>query len=146
MEAKLEQLTTAEQEWIVQQIAAAQEFVRRIVGKDTTELPSPEDLDNAFDCWLQSHDPADANSVVNCVGIAFGQHLVNSTSLEWVIATDDYGTELAIYGSRGDILLFPQNFVAKRYEANIGLFIVESIQQIRADVSDIQSQNNSDAV
>lgn len=136
MDAKIEQLTAGEQEWIVQQMAMAHEFVQRTLNKETDELPSPEDLDQAFNAWLHSHGPSDANSVINCVGVAFGQHLVDSTSLEWVIASDEYGTELALYGlpGQGDILLYPQNFVAKRYEANVGIFIAESINQIRSDV------------
>lgn len=136
MDAKIEQLTAGEQEWIVQQMAMAHEFVQRTLNKETDELPSPEDLDQAFNAWLHSHHPSDANSVINCVGVAFGQHLVDSTSLEWVIASDEYGTELALYGlpGQGDILLYPQNFVAKRYEANVGIFIAESINEIRSDV------------
>jgi len=141
MDAKIEQLTAGEHEWIEQQLAIAQEFVQLTLNKDTEELPSPEDLDQAFDSWLHSlsQDPSDANSVINCVGIAFGQHLVDSTPLEWVIASDAYGTELALYGlpGQGDILVYPQNFVAKRYEANVGIFIVGSLNQIRSDVSSV---------
>ena len=141
MDTKIEQLTAGEHEWIAQQIGAAHEFVQRTLNKDTGELPSPEDLDQAFNSWLHSisHDGADANSVVNCVGVAFGQHLVDSTPLEWVIASDAYGTELALYAllGEGDVLVYPQNFVAKRYEANVGIFIVESVNQIRSDVSSV---------
>jgi len=141
MDAKIEQLTAGEHEWIEQQLAIAQEFVQRTLNKDTEELPSPEDLDQAFDSWLHSlsQDPSDANSVINCIGIAFGQHLVDSTPLEWVIASDAYGTELALYGlpGQGDVLVYPQNFVAKRYEANVGIFIVGSLNQIRSDVSSV---------
>ncbi len=147
MDAKIEQLTAGEHEWIEQQIALAHEFVQRTLNKDTEGLPSPEDLDQAFDSWLNSqlHDPSDANSVINCVGVAFGQHLVDSTALEWVIASDEYGTELALYGlpGQGDILVYPQNFVAKRYEAKVGIFIVESVNQIRLDVSSVRRRTSS---
>lgn len=143
MEQKIEELTAAENDWISQQIAAARNFVGEAIGEDSTDLPSPEDLDQAFNSWLNSvsHDPADANSVINCVGIAFGQHLVNTTPLQWVIATDDYGTELALYGlpGNGDVLVYPQNFVAKRYEAKVGTFIVESIKQIQTDVNKVEA-------
>lgn len=139
MDTKIEQLTAGEHEWIEQQIVIAHEFVQRTLNKETEELPSTEDLDQAFNSWLHSrtHDPSDANSVINCVGIAFGQHLVDSTPLEWVIASDAYGTELALYAlpGEGDVLVYPQNFVAKRYESNVGIFIVESVNQIRSDVS-----------
>lgn len=141
MKPKIEQLTSAEQEWIADQIAMAKEFVRETIGKDSDDLPSAEDLDQAFGTWLESHDPAEANSVVNCVGAAFGQHLVNTTPLEWVIATDEYGTELAVYGLPGeaDILVFPQNFVAKRYESKVGEFIVASLNQFQKDIADVET-------
>ena len=146
MKAKIEQLTPAEQEWISQQIEAAKVFVSETLGEGINDLPSPQDLDRAFNAWLTSpsHDPADANFVVNCVGIAFGQHLVNTTPLKWVIATDEYGTELAVFGleGTGDVLVYPQNFVAKRYEAKSGVFIVASIQQLQADVSKIENRNS----
>lgn len=87
--------------------------MQRTLNKDTEELPTPEDLDQAFNSWLHSlaPDEAEANLVVNCVGIAFGQHLVNSTPLEWAIASDEYGTELALYGlpSQRDILVYQES-------------------------------------
>lgn len=147
MEQKIEQLTPAEQDWISQQIGVANEFVGKATDGDSTDLPSPEELDQAFNSWLNSvsHDPADANSVINCVGIAFGQHLVNTTPLQWVIATDNYGTELALYGlpGNGDVLVYPQIFVAKRYEARVGTFIVESIKQIQRDVNKVEARKPS---
>ena len=147
MKPKIDQLTSAEQDWILQQIGAAKEFAYKTTGADPMDLPSPEDLDQAFNSWLTSvsHDSADANSIVNCVGIAFGQHLVNTTPLQWVIATDDYGTELAVHGlpGTGDILVYPQNFVAKRYEAKVGTFIVESIKQIQTEVNRAEARKVS---
>ena len=144
MNAKIEQLTPEEHEWISEQIAAAKLFVAQTTGKEQNELPSPEDLDQAFGSWLKTHDPAEANSVVNCVGVAFGQHLVNTTSLEWVIATDEYGTELAAYGlpGNGDILVYPQNFVTKRYEARESGFIVESVNKIQKQVADVEKSGS----
>jgi hypothetical protein len=140
MNAKIDQLTPAEHEWIAEQIDATKLFVAETVGTVQNELPSPEDLDQAFGSWLKTHDPAEANSVINCVGVAFGQHLVNTTPLEWVIASDEYGTELAVYGlpGNGDILIYPQNFVTKRYEKGVGGFIKESINQIQRQVADVE--------
>jgi hypothetical protein len=143
MKAKTDQLTPAEHEWIVQQLRDVRTFVAKTLGKEPAELPSPEDLDQAFDAWRHSpsHDPAQANAIINCLGIAFGQHLVNSSPLRWVIASDDYGTELALHAlpGKGDVVVYPQNLVAKRYESGGGKFIVETLIKIRQDVSDIQN-------
>ena len=140
MNAKIEQLTPAEHQWISEQIATAKEFVSQIIGKDQDDLPSAEALDEAFDSWLKSHDPSEANDVVNCIGVAFGQHLVNTTPLEWVIASDEYGTELAVYAfpGNGDVLVYPQNFVAKRYEKGVGRFIVDGITRTQDQVEKIE--------
>ena len=144
MDAKIEQLTPAEQEWIQQQIAVSKAFVEQVTGKLAAELPSPEELDLAFNSWLHSdtHEPDEANEVVNCVGVAVGQHIINKTGLEWVIASDSYGTELAVYGlpGKGDILVYPQNLVAKRYESKTGHFIAELINKICSDVAGVQKQ------
>lgn len=147
MNAKIEQLTPAEQDWIQQQIAIAKDFVHQIVGTIASDLPSPEDLDKAFYSWSHSvvHDTSQANDIINCTGAAFGQHIVNATGLQWVIAVDEYGTELAVYGlpGAGDVLIYPQNLVAKRYEAKSGLFIAETLKKITADVSKIQNQQQN---
>jgi hypothetical protein len=142
MNAKIEQLTDAEHEWIRQQIEVAQAFVQETLGVSGPELPTPEDLDQAFSAWLPDHDPAEANAIVNCIGVALGQHVVERTGLEWVIASDEYGTELAIFGlpGQGDVLVYPQNLVAKRYEKKSGPFIVDTIGKLCTDITNIRNQ------
>ena len=58
----------------------------------------------------------DANTLVNALGIAFGQHLADGLELRWVIATDEFGTDLAVFGEPGDLMMFPANMLAKRLE------------------------------
>ena len=41
--------------------------------------------------------------------------MVDDCDLKWVVVTDEQGTEIAIHGQPGDVLIFPPNFVAKRY-------------------------------
>ena len=138
MKAKTNQLTPAEQDWIDQQLRDVRTFVEKTLGKESAPLPSPEDLDEAFNAWRYSpsYDPSQANAIINCVGIAFGQHLVNSSPLRWVIASDDYGTELALYAlpGKGDVLVYPQNLILKRYESGGGKFVVETLIKVRQDV------------
>ena len=144
MDAKIEQLTEAEHEWIRQQIAVAQSFVQESSGVSKAELPSPEELDRAFTAWWPNHDPPEANAIVNCLGIAMGQHIVDRTGLGWVIASDKYGTELAIYGlpGRGDVLLYPQNLVAKRYETGGAPFVADLINKLCDDIARAQKRKD----
>jgi len=100
-------------------------------------------LDRAFAAWLDSGPAvAEINAIINSVGIAFGQALVDGLGLEWVIATDDHGAELAVYGlpNRGDVLVYPANFVAKRWERRETNFLGEAYRRIVEDVRAIARQ------
>ena len=59
-----------------------------------------------------------------------------------VIATDEHGTELAVYGlpNRGDVLVYPANFVAKRWEQRETNFLEEAYRRIAEDVRAIRRQ------
>lgn len=76
-------------------------------------------LDRLFAAWLpQAGNDADfINAVINGVGIGLGTLLVDA-GFEWVVATDEYGTDLAVLALPGtaDVLIYPANFVAKRFE------------------------------
>ena len=76
------------------------------------------------------------NEVINCVGVAFGQILVDGIGLKWVIATDHHGSDLAVYGlpNAGDVLIYPVNFIAKRWERREVNFIEASYQKIERQV------------
>jgi hypothetical protein len=120
MKQKIEQLTEKERHWIKAQLLAASSFVEAFASAAKAHPPSLPALDMAFAAWIktQSNGTDLINGVINAVGIAFGSHLVDGLGLNWVIATDDQGSDLAVYGlpNRGDLLVYPANFVAKRWE------------------------------
>jgi hypothetical protein len=112
---ELSPLSIAESQWRGQQLEAARRLVERYC--ETSAMPpSLASLDAAVVAWFADHetDRPDVNDLVNAVGVAFGHHLVKATGLTWVMATDDAGTELAIHGDPGDVLVYPTNLVAKR--------------------------------
>lgn len=114
------QLNTEEQAWLKDQLTAARDFVDRFSPQDANVAIDSEVLDRAFTAWADHVDTSDvpqANRVINCVGVAFGQLLVVEVGVRWVIATDDKGSDLALYGLPGaaDFLVYPTNFVAKRW-------------------------------
>ena len=105
----------AESQWRGQQLESARRLVERYC--DTSEMPpSLASLDRAIDGWFddEADDRPDANDLVNAVGVALGHHLVKATDLIWVMSTDEAGTELAIHGGPGDVLVHPCKLVAKR--------------------------------
>jgi hypothetical protein len=138
MKQRIDTLNANEAAWIKIQLQNASKFIEEFSPEDLVQPLILSALDRAFAAWIAS-DPVDAdltNSVINCVGIAFGQALVDGIGLKWVIATDDQGSELAVYGfpGRGDILVHPANFIAKRWERRETNFLEKAYQKIGQDV------------
>ena len=156
MDAKVSAITDTEQTWVRQQLAAAAQFVtdygsRHAVQEPAVQEPGVQDhsgsglaaLDHAWASWLdrQIVDPQDPNPVINAVGIAFGQALIDALDgFCWVVATDAQGSDLAVSGppGSGDVLVYPANVVAKRYESRTAVFLaalhaemVRDIEQLR---------------
>jgi hypothetical protein len=121
MEQKIDAPSEKEQAWIEEQLQNATEFVSALSPEDSGEPLTLGALDRAFARWMATEatdNAAEANRIINSVGIAFGRHLVESLGLRWVIATDQHGSDLAVFGlpGTGDVLVYPANFVAKRWE------------------------------
>lgn len=140
MKQRINPVNENEVAWIKTQLENASKFREGFSAEDS-EQPQPltlSALDRAFAAWIASEPTETAliNAVINCVGVAFGQALVDGIGLKWVIATDDEGSELAVYGfpERGDVLLYPANFVAKRWERRETNFLEKAYQQIGHDV------------
>lgn len=117
-------LSTAELGWRDQQLAIAALLAERYTGTSETP-PALERLDACVAGWLDDDDSrVDVNTLVNAVGVAFGAHVARDGSLDWVIATDDQGSDLALHGQPGDIVLFPAHAVAKRVTSGEVGFLV----------------------
>jgi Domain of unknown function (DUF3806) len=135
---KIEPINEKEKAWIKTQLESASKFVEGFSSVDCGQSLTLAALDRAFAAWVAS-DPTDVdliNAIINYVGIAFGQILADSIGLEWVIATDDHGSDLAVHGlpEKGDVLIYPSNFVAKRWKRRETNFLVEAHRQIARDV------------
>jgi hypothetical protein len=138
MRPKVQPLNEKERQWVEVQLRVAEDFVR-----DKVTL---RNLDRAFGAWMDSgskNDANDTNRVINCVGVAFGQILVDQIGLSWVIATDKDGSDLAVHGlpGRGDVLIFPANFVAKRWEQDEVNFLEQSFHKIEKQMKDLQRKS-----
>jgi len=138
MKQRIDPVNERETAWIKTQLENASKFVESFSQEDAEKPLTLAALDRAFAAWIAS-EPTETdliNAVINYVGIAFGQSLVDGIGLKWVIATDDEGSELAVYGfpGRGDVLVYPANFVAKRWERRETNFLEKAYQQIGRDV------------
>ncbi len=144
MEQKIEELNEKEHEWIAAQVAAASHFVAEFSSLDTNQALTLAVLDRAFAKWMGSNpsDASQVNETINCVGVAFGTFLVDGIGMKWVIATDEYGSDLAVYAlpGQGDVLVYPANFVAKRWKRRETNFLEDSYLNIKRDVEALTKQ------
>ena len=127
-----EEITPAESEWIAERLSEAS----RLCAVGGVQSLTPVLLDDAWTAGLPAAASGDPNELINAIGIAFGQILVDRLGFRWVIATDDYGTDLAVVAAegKGDVVVYPANFVAKRFEKQRTGFLAESVQLIAADL------------
>lgn len=118
-ERRIEPLNDAEQRWVATELDDARRLVDALSPADAGAALTPEVLDRAFKAARASagQDADAANAIINAVGMAFGQYLVEQLGLKWVAVFDDDGSEIAVVGLPGqaDMLIFPPNLVAKRW-------------------------------
>jgi hypothetical protein len=128
-----EPLSEAEQNWLQDQLRLAAEF-----AGEPDALPSLQVLDRAWSDFIALGESANdrANAVVLCVGAAFGEHLVRHHGFSWCISTDEWGTGIAVRArpGKGDVTIFPLDYVSKRWETREGGFLVASIAPIVSTV------------
>lgn len=139
MGQKVKKISEKERAWIVSHLEGVAIFVNAFSPPDADQPLNLASLDRAFRAWMATNETdADLiNKSINCVGVAFGQFLVDGIGMEWVIATDEQGTDLAVYGlpGTGDVLVYPANFVAKRWERRETEFLERAYEQIDQQVA-----------
>jgi uncharacterized protein DUF3806 len=137
---KTSPLKAGETQWMENQLAIAVAIAESYTG-GSEPLPTLERLDATWIAWRgdSSANRVDPNTVVNGLGIAFGRHLIESLGLDWVIATDEYGTDLAVYGEPNAVTFFPANMIAKRLDEPPGPIFTQlhraatdGVRQLRA--------------
>jgi Domain of unknown function (DUF3806) len=112
----LEPLTTAEVDWVRQSIAE--------LAEQDVRLGDIDDLGRHYDemlnAWVRLNESQrpDPNAIINQIGLAFGQYVADHARLDWTVATDSHGTEIALHRERGNVLIYPTDLVAKRWAAH----------------------------
>lgn len=127
-------LNAAEQRWVAEELTALAD-----AGVDVSDARAlGEHHAGQWRRW--SAVGGDANRVVNRTAIGVGEHLVRRCGLVWVVVTDDLGTDLAVLGQPGDLLVHPIFLVAKRWDAeqhgrlaDVVDGIAERVQEVLAD-------------
>jgi hypothetical protein len=132
-------LTEQERAWIAERLEGARRFVETFSPNESGRPVTLAGLDRAWAAWLQQNiqDNTEVNDAINMVGVQFGQFLVDRAGFQWTIASDAQGTDLAVLAlpGRGDFLVYPANFVSKRWERRQSNFLATSFQAIQQDVA-----------
>jgi hypothetical protein len=132
---KVQDLNSSELTWLGQM----REVGRLMHGAYVGGLDSPPDVKALDATWVKWHsdksaDRPDANTVVNALGLCFGQQLVDRLGFRWAVVTDEHGTELGCIVQPGDITVFPANAAAKRLEKGAHPFFADLFAQIESRV------------
>jgi Domain of unknown function (DUF3806) len=133
-------LTESQRQWIGKHLTRAGEFAQHFDPQPNNGDAMLDSLDRAFQNYIAiEHVPSNAKDVILAVGAAFGSALVTELGFQWVIATDHYGTGLAVLArpNRGDVTIFPTDFVAKRYEHREAPFLRAAFDEIRQNLRQI---------
>ena len=130
----IENPNAAEIRWLGESLDRLRAFAKKPAGHQF----SLAELDSAYRDWIDSRSQEDPNPMINSFGTAFGQHLVEHLSMTWSVVTGEQGTEMAVCGQPGDILVFPPNLVAKRFVAKEVGFFETLYGAMARDVTDLR--------
>lgn len=95
-----------------------------LIIKYNSQLPSSKydatTLDLVFDNWRQSNDTKKETPefVVEALGAALGQDIVNSLHCDWQVLTDQYGSDLTVIHKKYKVNGFPFSSAEKAYTEN----------------------------
>jgi hypothetical protein len=115
-EPVLEPLTAAEVDWVRSSIAE--------LADQDVRLGDIDDLGRHYDemltAWLRLNESQrpDPHAITNRIGLALGQYVADQARLDWTVATDEHGTEIALHRERGNVLIYPTNLVAQHWAAH----------------------------
>jgi hypothetical protein len=95
---------------------AGLEAVRAGYGEHGIDPSDLESIAAAYDRALDAHDDGgDSAAVVELLGTAVGDHLVAAGGYRWVVATDPFGTDLAVEPPRRGVPVVTRMLVAVRW-------------------------------
>ena len=121
--------------WIAEQLAVLQDF-----GVPVAFAALEECFDEQHAEWhaTAGNDRFDAEGAIAAIGVGWGQALVDGLGLHWAIVHDRTGTDLAVVGDPGAIVLYPVGSIAKRWHDpegsldGMGEWLIEQVRGVRA--------------
>jgi 2-succinyl-5-enolpyruvyl-6-hydroxy-3-cyclohexene-1-carboxylate synthase len=111
----------------VAEINALASKARGFVSKYLPDVLSPslQDFDEAFRLWQQEKmSTYTEQQVIEVLGAQLGSKLISDLDMEWVVVSDQYGTDFAVRAKKHEVMAFPFSSVAKRIERKQYEFMV----------------------
>jgi hypothetical protein len=112
---EVEALRDDEVEWVQATVAALDE--QDLKSGDIDDLG--RHYDELLTVWLRLReaDRPDPDTVINQIGLAFGQYVADRTGLAWGVVTDPHGVKIVLHrtGGAGHVLLYPTTMVAEHW-------------------------------
>jgi len=137
MPQKIESPNDAEVHWLEDSQERLREFAKKSAGHRFT----PEELDAVYRDWMSvKKEGEDPNAMINAFGFAFGQLFVDRLKMAWSVVSDEHGTEMAVCGQPGNVLIFPPNFVAKRFVAKEVGFFASAFIAMSRDIERLRTE------
>ncbi len=122
---KLADLTPELKKHIADKLKEAELLITKYNGQLPSSRYDANTLDLVFDKWQQSKDAKKEKPefVVEALGAALGQDIVNSLDCDWQVLTDQYGSDLTVIHKKYKVNGFPFSSAEKAYTENkVGSF------------------------
>ena len=116
-------------------MAQGPSFVSAYLPK--VKSPTLKDFDEAFRLWQNEKKPRyTQQQVMEIMGAHLGNTLAKDLDMEWVVVTDEYGTDYAVRGKKYEAMSFPFSSVMKRIESNEHDFMFGIYHTIKTSIKD----------
>lgn len=87
-------------------------------GAGEVQTPTLKNCDEAFYRWQRAKGRYTDKQVTAMLGAYLGNKLISDFQMEWVVVTDQYGTDYAVRAKKYEVMSFPFSSVSKRIEKN----------------------------
>lgn len=142
---KLSNLTTESINWIAEKLNEAELLIIKYNGELPNSKYDANLLDKVLEEWRKSLSPEKETPefVVEALGAALGQDLVDSLDCQWQVLVDEYGSDLTVVHKIHKINAFPFSSAKKAYTENK----IDNFQSIKLALKHhIQKQDESGMV
>jgi hypothetical protein len=110
----LDNLTTEQTDFVNQNLKIAKTIILKYAGDKGDKPFDSKTLDIVLEKWSSStSDKEKPEEIVDAIGAAFGQGIVDELNCEWKVITDQYGTDITVIHKKYVVNGFPFSSVQK---------------------------------